>query len=181
MTDDTIFIESIRDPRGGTVCLLRWGAREWYAPVADVRQTAEDLFTLAAYADMIGELLRIGLPGPTIVQLTQSMLRNRRPRHFGTTRTLFLLVGGSSQRKAGAVLLAQRDLFHLGKADAQLDPAEARTMGRTWMAAAEASESDTLFSNVLENAGWMQPTEMDALFGLLNDIRSGNAQPPGRT
>lgn len=39
---------------------------------------------------------------------------------------------------------------------------------------AEASESDTLFSSVLERAGWMQETEMDALFGLLHDIRSGD-------
>jgi hypothetical protein len=54
-----------------------------------------------------------------------------------------------------------------------LDPGEARAMGRQWFTVAEASESDTLFSTVLERAGWMQESEMDALFGLLNDIRGG--------
>lgn len=172
--DDSIWIESTRD-RGdqGRACLLRWGAVERYAAVADVRQTAEDLFTCAAYAELLGELLRIGLDGQTTTEMLRAMLDRRQPRFFGTLSTLFLLPGGSSVRREGVVLLARRDLFHKGHADACLSPDEARTMGRTWFAVAEASESDTLFGGVLERAGWMSPTEMDALFGLLYDIRSG--------
>jgi hypothetical protein len=173
MTDRVITIESTRDRHNhGHACLIRWGAQEWYAPVADVRTTAEDLFTCAAYADLIGELLRIGLPRPQIAQMTTAMLRDRKPRYFGTPRTLHVLPAGSSARQAGAVVLSRQNAFHKGRADAQVDPDEARTMGRAWFQVAEASEADTLFSSVLERAGWMQPAEMDALFGLLNDMRS---------
>lgn len=171
---EMIYIESTRD-RGnhGNACLLRWGAQEWYAPVPDVRQTAEDLFTCAAYADLIGELIRIGVPAHVITGLTSAMLKDRKPRYFGTARTLYVLPGGLSARKAGAVVLSRRNAFHKGDADAMLDPDAARTMGRNWFSVAEASESDTLFSSVLERAGWMQESEMDALFGLLHSIRTG--------
>jgi hypothetical protein len=89
-----------------------------------------------------------------------------------------VLPGGSSARCAGAVVLSRQNAFHKGKAQAALEPDEARAMGRQWFEVAEASESDTLFSSVLERAGWMQETEMDALFGLLSDIRRGDADTP---
>lgn len=181
MTEDgeAIYIESTRDPTGaGAACLLRWGVVEKYAPVADVRQTAEDLMTCAAYADLVGELLRVGLDGQLIVEMTQAMLHQRQPKFFGAMTTLFLLPAGSSARKQGMVLLARRDLFHQGKADACVTPDEARTMARYWLTAAEASEADTLFGAVLERSGWMQAAELDALFGLLKDIRGGVAELP---
>jgi hypothetical protein len=171
---DVITIESTRDRHKlGNACLIRWRAQEWYAPVADVRATAEDLFTCAAYADLIGELIRAGIPAHIITGLTTAMLKDRKPRHFGTAQTLYVLPGGSSARKAGGVGLSRRNAFHKGGAEGMLDPGEARAMGRQWFTVAEASESDTLFSTVLERAGWMQESEMDALFGLLNDIRGG--------
>lgn len=176
---DVIFIESTRDRKGhGNACLIQWGPQQWYAPVADVRQTAEDLFACAAYADMIGELLRAGLDGGTVERMVTALLRDRKPRYFGTPRTLYVLPGGSSARKAGAVALSRQNAFRKGKAEAGLHPDEARAMGRRWFTVAEASESDTLFSSVLERAGWMQEAEMDALFGLLNDIRSGKERMP---
>lgn len=177
-TPDSIWIESTRDrDKLGSACLITWGAGQWYAPVDKVRRTAEDLFTCAAYADLIGELMRAGIPADIVTGLTTAMLADRRPRYFGDPETIYILPGGSSARKAGAVMLSRRNAFHKGGAQAGLDPDEARAMGRRWFQAAEASESDTLFSSVLERAGWMKPVEMDALFGLLNDIRGGGAAP----
>ena len=175
MPDDVITIESTR-ARGDAppACLLRWGPREWYAPVDDVRRTAEDLFTCAAYADMIGELLRIDLPPDVISGLTTAMLADRQPRYFGCRDTVFLLPAGSSKQRQGCVLLAQHDEFRRGHADHLLAPDEARTMSRAWLTAAEASEADTLFDGVIQRAGWMTDPELDALFGVLSDIRSGN-------
>lgn len=175
-TPDTIFIESTRDRhKQGNACLIQWGPQQWYASVDDVRRTAEDLFTCAAYADLIGELLRGGAEPATVGMLTTALLKDRKPRYFGTSKTIYVLPAGSSVRKAGAVVVSRQNAFHKGTAEGALDPDEAREMGRAWFQAAEASESDTLFSSVLERAGWMKETEMDALFGLLNDIRSGNA------
>jgi hypothetical protein len=171
---ESIWIESTRDRHShGNACLIRWGLREWYAPVADIRATAEDLFTCAAYADLIGELIRADIPAEIVGRMTTAMLKDRKPRYFGTPQTLYLLPGGSTRDRIGAVVLNRQNSFHRGKAEATLTPDKARTMGRVWFAAAEASESDTLFSTVLERAGWMQEIEMDALFGLLSDIRSG--------
>lgn len=170
---DVILIESTRDRhKHGNACLIQWGARQWYAPVADVRATAEDLFTCAAYADLIGELIRADVPPAIVSRLTTAMLADRRPRYFGTPKTIYVLPGGSSVRKVGVVALSKQNAFHKGKALGALDPNEARAMGRQWFEAAEASESDTLFSSVLERAGWMQQAEMDSLFALLNDIRA---------
>lgn len=177
MTADVITIESTRDRhKHGSACLITWGAQQWYAPVDRVRRTAEDLFTCAAYADLVGELFRAGLTADLITGLTTEMLRDRRPRYFGDPQTLYLLPGGSSKRKAGVVMLSRQNAFHKGKAEVGLNPDEARAMGRRWFAAAEASESDTLFSSVLERAGWMTETEMDALFGLLHDMRGDESQ-----
>lgn len=172
--NDVIFIESTRDRHNlGNACLIRWGAHEWFAPVADVRATAEDLFTCAAYADLIGELIRADIPAQIVGRMTTAMLKDRQPRYFGSPQTLYLLPGGSTKARIGAVVLSRQDFFHHGKAEATLTANEARGMGRQWFTAAEASEADTLFSSVLERAGWIQETEMDGLFGLLNDIRSG--------
>ena len=177
--DGTIWIESARDRYAhGNACLIRWQGRERYASVGDVRATAEDLFSCAAYADVIGELIRLGMEGPLVTRFLQGIMRDRRPRFFGRPSTFFMLPGGSSARRVGAVAIGRRDLFHQGKADGQLSADEARAMGRQWLSAAEASEADTLFGAVLENAGWMVEAELDALFSLLNDIRGGTAEVP---
>ena len=172
--DEVLSIYSTRDVHDfGAACRLVWEGREWFAPVEDVRSTAEDLFTCAAYADLIGELLRQDIPAPIMTQMTQNMLRSRRPAYFGTRKTVFLLPGGSSKRKTGTVLLARRNLFHQGKADGQLDADEARDMGRAWLEAAESSTQDTLFDKVLRRAGWLGDAELEATFELLADLRTG--------
>jgi hypothetical protein len=178
--DIDLWIESTRSRSGADpVCLMRWNDHEKYVSVADVRQTAEDLFTCAAFADMISELMRKDFESHLITAMVQATLRDGGKRdHFGTHSTLFLLPGGASAQQQGMVLIGRRDQFHKGKVDGALLPDEARRTGRDWMAAAEAAEADTLFSAVLERAGWLGETEMDAVFGLLSDIRSGKADLP---
>lgn len=179
--DSVLTIESTRSVDDAPpACLLRWGAREWYASVTAVRQTAEDLFTCAAYADVIGELLRVGMDAVGVGKMTTAMLTSRKPRYFGTPDTLYVLPGGSSARKVGVVMLGRRNHFHRGQADSVLDATEAREMGRAWLTAAESSEADTLFGAVLERSKWMTTDELGALFGLLSDIRAGEAAVPPR-
>ena len=48
----SIWIESTRDPDGQPVCLVTFDKLQYYAPVEDVRATAIDLVTCAAYAEM---------------------------------------------------------------------------------------------------------------------------------
>ncbi|MFC6885314.1 MULTISPECIES: hypothetical protein [Actinomadura] len=166
---DSVWIYSTRDPSNlGPACRLVWGSHEVYASVAAVRQTAEDLFTSAAYAELIGELIRIGLPGGQTAQMVTSMIGARDTPYLGHKETLQVLPAGSTQRQCGVVLISK------GSMRGQLDPGEARAMGRTWLAAAEASEADTLFDRVLRRAGGLGDTELNALFDLLLDMRTGN-------
>lgn len=175
MTDDVIWIESTRGRHDmGSACLIRWGAIEKYAPIVDVRQTAEDLFTCAAYADLIAELLRVGFEPELITSMMTALLGTR--HHFGTPTTLFMIPAGSTAHRVGVVSVALKNRFHQGEADKHLSPSEARTMGRAWLEAAEASEADDLFSSVL--AGWLDSVELDAVFSLLKDVRSGEATLP---
>jgi hypothetical protein len=173
---DSIWIESLRDQHGlGNACQISWANREWLADVEAVRTTAEDLFTCAAYADLIGELIRLGMGADHISGMLGSMLVGRDRRYFGDKSTLILTPGGSTAHKAGVVVVKRGSLV------GELSPEEAQKMGRNWLATAEASEADTLFSEVLRRAGWMGGPELDALFGLLHDIRGGNADvPPDR-
>jgi hypothetical protein len=176
-----IYIASTRTPAGETpVCMVEWGGVGRYSPVDDVRTTAEDLFTCAAYADLVGELLRTQVPAHIVTGMVQGMLAGRRPRHFGTATTAFLLPGGSTKLAKGVVLMAHRDRFHTGHADLSLSPEEARETARAWMAAAEATESDSLFQTVLQRAGWLSDDDLDAVFGLLHDIRTGAEPAPGQ-
>lgn len=171
--DPSIWIVSTRDRQDlGPACQLTWGALEWYAAVADVQATAEDLFTVAAYAEMIGELLRAGIAGNAIERMVQAMMISTDRTYFGAKETITLTPAGSSQRGVGVVMLNR------GSMSGFVSPNEARTMGRAWLQAAEASEADTIFGQVLERSGWMGEMELDALFGLLKDIRSGTATVP---
>lgn len=176
---DAIHIHSLRARNGAPAkCSVTWDGLDRFPSVEDVRQTAEDLFTCAAYADLIGKLLRMKLDGTVVTDLIQSMFLNRQPRYFGAPSTLFILPGGSSSRGCGVVLLAKLDQFHKGEADTSLSPDEARAMGREWLTAAEASEADTLFSTVIKRS-WHTPAgDVDALFDLIAEIRSGRADLP---
>lgn len=144
---DSIWIYSTRDLYNeGPACRLVWGSREVYASVAAVRQTAEDLFTAAAYAELIGELIRIGLPSVKISPMVASMIGKRDAPYLGSKETIQVLPAGSSKRRVGVVLISK------GSMRGELDPGEARAMGRTWLEAAEASEADTLFWRTSEAA-----------------------------
>lgn len=172
--DSGIWIESTRALKDQpAACLMRWDGVERYVPNEDVRQTAEDLMTCAAYADLIEQLLQIGLEPDYLGPLMTDIVSKRQPKYFGTPRSLFLLPGGSSERKKGVVMLGHRNLFHQGKSDGYVFPDKARSMARQWMTAAEAAESDTLFDKVLRRAGWLGDGELQAVFELLYDIRLG--------
>lgn len=73
---ETVWIASVRDPDGKPVCELAWGAERWSAPVADVRQTAMDLVSCAAYAEWIYLMVtRVGLPPATVEAVTVDLMR----------------------------------------------------------------------------------------------------------
>lgn len=171
--DESLWITSLRDHHDlGNACQITWGGREWFAGVGDVRQTAEDMFTAAAYADTIGQLLRIGMEGAHITAMISSMLSRRDRKFFGSKSTVSLTPAGSSKRRVGLVIVKR------GSLAGELTADETRAMGRRWLVAAEASEAATLFAQVLQRSGWMEHMELDALFGLLQDIRSGQATVP---
>lgn len=83
---DTIWITSTRNADGKPVCELNWGPQGWYAPVADVRQTAMDLVSCAAYAEFIHLLItKVGLPPATVEAVTLDLMRiGGRTRDHGT-------------------------------------------------------------------------------------------------
>jgi hypothetical protein len=174
-----IRIESTRgrDPEH-PVCVVTWDGLDKIASVADVRQTAEDLFTCAAYAELIGELLRTGIEAHIITTLIMRLLQSRSRRFFGTRSTLFLLPAGSSKDRAGAVAIGRRNVFHAGMADGVMTPVEACEMGRDWLEAAEATESDSLFGTLLHRSLRLSDLEIDSLFHLVQDIRAGTAGFP---
>lgn len=183
----TIWINSTRDRQNyGPACHIVWEELEWYASVDEVRSTALQLVWCAAYGDMIAELFKIGLPREMIAALVGGMLSHSEavaemaPKHqtldtLGSKHTLKLMPAGSTKHQAGAVRLMR------GNKTLDISPADAVRMAGHWLAAAEASESDTLFSQVVERSGLLSEFDNDALFGLLSDIRSGQASvPPAR-
>lgn len=179
-----IWISSTRDRHAfGPACHLVWEELEWYASVAEVRRTAMHLFIAAAYGDMIGEMLKLGLEPGLLTGLISGVLSNSdavkalRDKHdrsptLGGKHTVHVLPVGSSRHKTGGVRVSR------GQKTADLDTGEAVTMAGHWLTAAEASESDTLFGQVVERAGLLTEFDVDALFGLLTDIRGGQAQLP---
>lgn len=171
---DSIWIYSTRDVHNdGPACRLTWGSREVFASVAAVRQTAEDLFTCAAYAELIGELIHLGLPGDKITPMVASMIGARDTPYLGHKETVQVLPASSSKRRCGVVLISK------GSMRGELDPGEARAMGGVWLGAAEASEADTLFDRVLRRAGWLGDAELQAVFELLSDVREGKTALDG--
>ena len=71
----SIWIESTRDPDGQPVCLVTFDKLQYYAPVEDVRATAIDLVTCAAYAEMMMTLItRLDLPAATVSAFATDLL-----------------------------------------------------------------------------------------------------------
>ncbi|GAA4082897.1 hypothetical protein [Actinomadura miaoliensis] len=124
-TIETIQIASTRDVPGiGAACHLRWGSIDTYAPVSDVRDTAEDLFTCAAYADLMGKMLRMQIAGEVITALMTGLATGRDRPFFGHPTTVTLQPAGSSRQRTGVVLVKR------GSMKGWLSPEEARGMGR---------------------------------------------------
>ena len=168
-TDETIWVQSIRDPDGEPVCEITWGAIQCYAPVEDVRETALDLITCAAYAElMMTMVLRVGVPPEMASQFAADLLEDRDKRFFGAKTTMTLLPAGSSKRREAFVLLKR------GSMTGALTPAEARDMALRWLAVAEATESDQLVSEALRATG-SDDAAQEKLFGYLCELRAGKA------
>jgi hypothetical protein len=166
-----IWITSTRGPDDQPVCEITWGPLRCYAPVQDVRETAADLMTCAAYAEMMMTLIvRAGLAAGVVSELATSMLAGREKRFFGAKTTMTLLPAGSSKRKQALVLLKR------GSLDGELFPDEARAMALYWLAVAEATESDQLVSEALRATGVSDETQERA-FAYLRELRSPARMP----
>lgn len=164
--NDTIWIESTRGPDDEPACLLTWGSLQWYASVDDVRKTAIDLVTCAAYAElMMTMVLRVGVPPETASLLATDLLSDAGRTRFGRDATVTLLPAGSSKRREAFVLLdrgAQRGV---------LSPYEARAMALRWLATAEATESDQIVSEALRATG-SDEAATEKMFGYLRELRA---------
>lgn len=173
---DTIWIISTRDPDGEPVCQLTWAGQDWYAPVADVRQTALDLVTCAAYAEMMREMI-VGaqIPLKVVEAFTTSLLRSGgRTRAYGTAATMDIIPAGAMHKPTGqrqAVVLLAR-----GRLDGMLTADEARTMAGAWLAAAEATESDQLVAEAFRATQRGNDAGLDRLFGYLRKLREAITQ-----
>ena len=163
---ESIWIESTRGPDDEPACLITWGPLQCYPTVAEVRETAIDLVTCAAYAEMMMTLvLKAGLPAATVSQFASDLLSGGDKRYFGTKATLTMLPAGSSKRREAFVLLKR------GSLEGSVSPAEARTMALYWLAVAEATESDQLVSEALRATG-TDDAGQEKLFGYLRKLRS---------
>jgi len=167
--DTALWVASTRDPDGEPVCELTWGPVQWYAPVADVRQTALDLVSCAAYADMIKLLIaKVGLEPAVVEQVTLDLMRVAgRTRDHGTPSTIdvFPASGTSKARGREAVVI-----FRRGGIDGMVTSVEAREMAQQWMAVAEATESDQLVAEAFR-ATFPGNGGLDRLFGYLRKLR----------
>ena len=164
---ESIWIESTRGPDDEPVCQVTWGPIQCYAPVEDVRQTAIDLVTCAAYSEMMMTLvLKVGLSADVVSQFTTDLLSGAGRSYFGAKTTMTMLPAGSTKRREALVLLKR------GSQDGMLSPDEARAMALRWLAAAEGTESDQLVSEALRATG-SDEAATEKLFGYLRELRDG--------
>jgi len=163
--DTTIWVISTRGPDDEPVCEINWGTKHYYAPVADVRQTALDLVTCAAYAEMMMKLAGLGLPAQAVSAFTTDLLSDAGRTMFGTPRTITLLPAGSTKRKEALVLLSR------GSSEGMVSAAEARDMALQWLEAAEGTESDQLVAEALRATRIADADEVARLFGYLRKLR----------
>ena len=165
---EILSVISTRGPDDEPVCELQWHGESWYAPVADVRVTAQDLITCAAYADLMMHLMAtLRLPGETVAALMSDLLSRQRSEEFGTASTITVMPAGSSKRKMAVVLL-KRDRG--GAWEGEIDTGEARKMAVRFLEVAEATESDQLVSEALGAVG-MNPLAQERVFGYLRELR----------
>jgi hypothetical protein len=155
-------------------CLITWGPLELYADVEDVTTTAQDLMTTATYADLIGELLSKDFEPHVILGMISSMLPDamggRRPvmgGMLGTDRTIGVMPAGSSERRAGVVMLKR------GDQGGSLSPDGARAMATHWYEAALAARHDELVGMALEDIlGAGDVEKLNGFLGYMASMRS---------
>lgn len=165
--DETIWIQSTRGPDHEPVCQVTWGPVQYYAPIDDVRETALDLMTCAAYAEMMMTLvLRVRIPPEVVSKFTTDLLGGREKRYFGAKTTLTLMPAGSSKNREALVLLQR------GSLRGAVSPDEARAMALRWLAVAEATESDQLVSEALRATGACDDAAQEKVFGYLRELRA---------
>jgi hypothetical protein len=170
---DTLWVVSTRGPDGDPVCEFTWGPHHWYAPVGDVRATATDLITCAAYAEMMMALAsKLNLPGQTAAAFTTDLLATSGRTQFGTPRTVDLLPAGNIKAAEPVVLLRRGPMSEW---EGVVSPAAAREMARAWFAAAEASESDRLVVKALAGTPADDPVVIESLFERLRELRDEDA------
>jgi hypothetical protein len=172
VTDDTLWIVSTRDPDGEPVCELTWKMLQWYAPVDAVRQTALDLVTCAAYAEMMMELIVTAkLPPATVKALTISLLRGCGRTGYGHADTIEVMPAGGVHESTGKRQAAV--VFARGKVDGWVTAEEARGMAGQWLAVAEATESDQLVAEAYRSTHRGNDAGLERLFGYLRKQRDG--------
>lgn len=164
--DETIHIQSCRDADPPS-CEISWGPLQFYAPVHDVRLTALDLVTCAAYAEMMMKLVGIGMPPDKVSAFTTDLLADSQRRMFGTATTVKLLPAGASKRREALVLVTR------GSMKGMLSPAEARDMSLAWLETAEASESDAMVLEALEES-FPDLAPAEELFAALRRLRGAD-------
>jgi hypothetical protein len=164
--EDALWVESTRGPDDEPVCLLTWGPHQWYADVADVRKTAMDMVSCAAYAEMMMLLVaKLSLDGGTASAFVTDLLESRgRERGFGGKATVTLLPAGSTKTGTAVVLLSR------GSRRGAVTASEARSMALQWLGAAEATESDQLVSEALTGTGFGH-RQQERVFGYLRELR----------
>ncbi|MFD8335604.1 hypothetical protein ACFV42_23535 [Streptomyces solisilvae] len=162
-------------------CIIQWGELEWYAEAAKVYQTAEDLMTCAAYADLFASLLKLGMDGPTIQQMSQHMLMEAFEARksgiaatggmLGTEETIGAIPGANSKAQAGVVLLQR------GTRTGAVSPAGARQMAQHWMQAAGVTEHDELVALTLGDLlGAGEEHQVDSFIGYMASMRGLGAR-----
>jgi hypothetical protein len=175
-----IDIESTRSPEGQPACLITFGAWQGYASVADVRQTALDLVTCAAYAEMMMQLVDLGLPPMQTAAFVGDLLAKSGRRYFGTPETIYVMPAGSSKAKKAVVLLNRAPMTgpvpdDTGRIEdsmrGMLFADEAREMALGWLEVAEGTESDSLIERALPLSSKDGDLDHDLLFANLRKMR----------
>lgn len=160
-----VWIESTRGPDHEPVCLVTAGPYQSYPSTDEVRQTAIDLVTCAAYAEMIAELVTgAGLPKDTAGAFAVAIMGRSGRAFLGTVHTF--KIGPALHRGRSPAVALRR-----GKWSEWLPADEAREMALKWLTAAEATESDQLVSGALDAAGMDSETQA-MVFALLHAQRS---------
>jgi len=165
---EVISIVPGRDPDRPTDCLISWRGQDWTAGVEDVRATAVDLFTVAAYADMMMHMvIKVGIEAAAMSRLAGDLLASQTGRIcFGKRSTIDLLPVGSTKNRQGLVLIRR------GGLEGIVETATAREMGLAWLEAAEEAESNQLVTEALRTVGELSEEKIEGLFSYLRELRS---------